>query len=78
MGISMLLLDNNNNQSYDLDIENDPAVELPIRSLEDKEERLMTEENSQAEDVIDDEDLLQDNEACEVAVEVPSTTQDSF
>ena len=32
-----LLLDNNNNTSYDLDIENDPAVELPIRGLEDKE-----------------------------------------
>ena len=48
-------MDNNNNSDDDLDIiENDPDVELPIRCSEDKESR-MTEANSIAEDIIDDE-----------------------
>ena len=34
-------LDSNNNNSYEIDI--DPAVELPVRSLEDQESRLMIE-----------------------------------
>ena len=62
----LLLMDNNNNSDDDLDmdIENDPDVELPIRGSEDKESR-MTEANSIAEDIIDDEDQIQDNEASE-------------
>ena len=38
-------MDNNNNSVDNLDIENDPDVELPIRCSEDKESR-MTEANS--------------------------------
>ena len=57
-------MDNNNNSVDNLDIENDPDVELPIRVSEDKESR-MTEANSIAGDIIDDEDQIQDNEGSE-------------
>ena len=67
-------MDNNNNSVDNLDIENDPDVELPIRGSEDKESR-MTEANSIAGDIIDDEDQIQDNEGSEFRDEVFSTTQ---
>ena len=67
-------MDNNNNSVDNLDIENDPDVELPIRCSEDKESR-MTEANSIAGDIIDDEDQIQDNEGSEFRDEVFSTTQ---
>ena len=71
----LLLMDNNNNSDDDLDIiENDPDVELPIKCSEDKESR-MTEANSIAEDIIDDEDQIQDNEASEFGDEVFSSVQ---
>ena len=55
-------------------LKNNPDVELLIRCSEDKESR-MTEANYIAEDIIDDEDQIQDNEASEFGVEVFSTTQ---
>ena len=58
---SDLILDDNNNNSYDLDIENNPAVELPVRSLEDKE------------DICEEEEVNQDNETRELGDELSST-----
>ena len=57
---SVLLRDNNNNNSYD-DIENDPDMELTIRGSEDKDSRL-TETEPQTisiaeEDIIEDENF---------------------
>ena len=57
---SVLLQDNNNNNSYD-DIENDPDMELTIRGSEDKDSRL-TETEPQTisiaeEDIIEDENF---------------------
>ena len=71
---SVLLWDNNNNNSYDEMITD---MELTIRGSEDKDSRL-TETEPQTismaeEDIIEDEN--QDNEASEFRVEVPSTTQ---
>ena len=55
-------------------LKNNPDVELLIRCSEDKESR-MTEGNSIAEDIIDDEDQIQENEASEFGDEVFSSVQ---
>ena len=69
-----LYVDSNNNNSYDKDIENDPAVELPIRHSEDQELRLMRETESESQTILnaEAEDIIYDDDD---ASEVPSTTQ---
>ena len=56
-------LDGNNNKSTDLDIENDPSMELTIRSFED------------VRDIHDEDGVIEDREARDYGGKLSSTTQ---
>ena len=56
-------LDGNNNKSTDLDIENNPSMELTIRSLED------------VRDIHDEDGVIEEKEARDYGGELSFTTQ---
>ena len=58
-----ITLDDNKNNSNDLDIENNPSMELTIRSLED------------VRDIHDEDGVIEEKEARDYGGELSSTTQ---